>query len=152
MGRNAKRKAHRKAWERITEESPKGTVIAFIAKDHYAEEWPNTSIRVHNGGIYPIDVQGTEIAILGHHFTIYSEKKEIEGIYGVRIFRDGEQGQKGVYANACGSTTAADLNAYIGLAQGLLADMQRNEVIPTWDDIAQGAIAEGLMEMEGSDA
>jgi len=141
MGRNAKRKQHRKLWQ----QAPEGSVICFLAKEHYSLEWPDTWIKVHCGGIFPVDVRGEEISILGHWFTVFAGDRELEGIYGPRLFRPGEPGRQGVCFNACPPTRAADLQPYAGFVQGMLSDMTRNGAIPSWDDLIADAVDQGLM-------
>jgi hypothetical protein len=141
MGRNAKRKQHHKLWQ----QAPEGSVICFVAKERYSLEWPDTRIKVHCGGIFPVDVRGEEIAILGHWFNVYAGRRDLEGIFGVRLFRPGEVGQRGYYINACPPTRAADLQPYFGFVEGMLRDMARNEVIPSWDDLIADAVEQGLM-------
>lgn len=141
MGRKAK-KRKQKLWQQA---SP-GTTIIFLAKDHYSEEWPDTWFKVHTGGIFPVDINGTEVSILGHWFTVYAGGRELEGIYGIRIFRPGEPGSRGVYFHANLPTRAADLAPYGGYVEGMIRDMVRNGAIPSWDDLCRYAVEQDVME------
>lgn len=148
MGRKAKLRKSR--YQQVQDAVGSDGVCLYLGPEHLSEEWPDTTIRVDQSGIGEFTVQGQDITLLGHQFTLNCPEGEPQGFVGWHIVKPNQ----GTPINALVLTGITPgeveiLKPYQDFILQMLSGMERSGVIPSHRDLVNQLVEKGLMYAPG---